>query len=111
MTVQRIISLVAILLISTGAVGCEPTEEAPGGQPDAGEPDTGPEDAGTDADADADAGPPAPPEMQLSLEHITFEGVRTDEVGRETITVDNQGEADLTIERMELSMDDSSTGT
>lgn len=96
-----------LLLASIAVVtGCDSTAEAPPVDPDAGQADADaaePDDAG---EQDADTDPPAPAVLDVTPDHITFEGVEIDATETAQITVNNQGEADLTIEAIDLEIDD-----
>ena len=91
--------------MAASLTGCEPTGQAPSGDFDAGTQDTGDPPDATD---DADAAPPDPPEMHTTTDHITFEGVEVGDTDSYEITIDNRGEADLTVETFELSLEDES---
>ena len=103
-----IATLASLLVVVSGAiVGCEPESQPPPVERDTGQPDAGePEDV-EDEDADVDVDPPAPPQMEVSPDSITFEGIEIDDTETAQVTVDNTGEADLTVEDVELSIENS----
>ncbi len=103
-----IATLASLLVVVSGAiVGCEPESQPPPVERDTGQPDAGePEDV-EDEDVDVDVDPPAPPQMEVSPDSITFEGIEIDDTETAQVTVDNTGEADLTVEDVELSIENS----
>lgn len=111
------VTIVVLSLVASGGLlvaGCQPTgtEEVPPGpaaDANAEDPDTGQPDADVDADDANGDDPPAPPEIEISPDSHTFEGIDPEdgETGEFQIAVKNEGEADLQIEEIDWELEHS----